>query len=109
MKRNSMKTMAAMLVATGILTVSAWASYGASEHAGAKGPPPEALEACSEKSEGTAVEMATPKGEVIKATCKMVNDNLVAVPEGGFPPPGSPPEGAGEVPQGGPAARGDRL
>jgi hypothetical protein len=40
--------------------------------------------------------MTTPRGNKIKATCKSINGQLVAVPEGG--PPGS---GNGEPPKGG--------
>jgi hypothetical protein len=56
------------------------------------GPPPEAVEACKDKSEGTVVEITTPRGDTIKATCKQIDGQLVAVPESGFrgqkvPPP----------------------
>ncbi|MES2015300.1 MAG: hypothetical protein V4484_02295 [Pseudomonadota bacterium] len=37
-----------------------------------RGPPPEALEACKGKAAGTAVEMKTPRGELVKGVCRMV-------------------------------------
>jgi hypothetical protein len=37
-----------------------------------RGPPPEALEACKGKAAGAAVEMTTPRGDVVKGTCRMV-------------------------------------
>jgi hypothetical protein len=37
-----------------------------------RGPPPEALDACKGKAAGAAVEMKTPRGDVIKGTCRMV-------------------------------------
>jgi len=49
-------------------------------------PPKEAFEACKGKSEGTAVEMTTPHG-TLKATCKKMEGQLVAVPERAPPPP----------------------
>jgi len=49
-------------------------------------PPQEAIDACKGKSEGTSVEFTTPRG-TLKGTCKSMNGQLVAVPEGGAPPP----------------------
>jgi len=36
------------------------------------GPPPEAVAACKGKPEGAAVEMKTPRGDMLKGTCRMV-------------------------------------
>ena len=49
---------------------------------GMQGPPPEAIEACEGKSEGDSVTFAGRRGDSVPATCTMVNDQLVAVPEG---------------------------
>lgn len=49
-------------------------------------PPQEAIDACNGKSEGTTVEFTSPRGTV-KGTCKSMNGQMVAVPEGGAPPP----------------------
>ena len=42
------------------------------EQAKRRGPPPEALEVCKGKAAGTAVEMTTPRGELVKGVCRMV-------------------------------------
>jgi hypothetical protein len=42
---------------------------------GGGGPPPEALEACKGKKDGDTVQMTTPRGDKMSATCR-----LVAVP-----------------------------
>lgn len=47
-----------------------------------QGPPPEAFEACEGKAEGDSVSFKGPRGESLEATCEMMNDQLVAVPEG---------------------------
>lgn len=95
MDRRTIAAMAALLALTGIVTAPVQASLATQGHPG-KGPPPEAYEACKEKSEGATVEMTTPRGDTIRAICKLINGQLVAVPEGG--PPGS---GNSEPPKGG--------
>lgn len=45
-------------------------------------PPKEAFEACVDKSEGEVVEIETPHGHQLEATCKLMEDQLVAVPKG---------------------------
>lgn len=60
---------------------------------GSMSPPAEAIEACKDMNEGAAVEIITPRGDKLKATCKHVDGQLVAVPEGGFRgPKGNPPD-----------------
>ncbi|MTV37471.1 hypothetical protein [Duganella radicis] len=51
------------------------------------GPPPEAIAACKGKAEGAKVEFKGRRGETVKGTCKKMRDLIVAVPEGGRPPP----------------------
>lgn len=51
-----------------------------------RGPPPEAFEACENKSEGDTVSITTPHGDTIDATCKLMKEQLVAVPERGRGP-----------------------
>ena len=51
-----------------------------------RGPPPEAFEACEDKSEGDTVSITTPHGDTIDATCKLMKEQLVAVPERGRGP-----------------------
>ncbi|GLS90228.1 hypothetical protein GCM10007916_12950 [Psychromonas marina] len=50
-------------------------------------PPPEAFEVCEGQSEGDSVSITSPEGDTVEATCKMMHDKLVAMPEGG---PGGP-------------------
>ena len=56
-------------------------------------PPQEAFDACKGKSEGASVEVTTPHGK-LKATCKLMECQLVAIPEGMPPPPQSGPNSA---------------
>ena len=37
-----------------------------------RGPPQEAFDACKGKKEGAAVEAPTPRGDMMKGTCRMV-------------------------------------
>jgi hypothetical protein len=75
-----------------------WAIDGPPGRGGKMGPPPEAIEACNGKTEGDAVEFTTPRGDKVKAICRQMDGQLVAVPEGDFrgpkaPPPGGPQNG----------------
>lgn len=45
-------------------------------------PPPEAFAVCEGQSEGDTVSITSPEGDVVEASCKMMHDKLVAVPEG---------------------------
>jgi len=49
-------------------------------------PPPEAIAACQGKSEGTAVQFTTPRGDTLKGVCKQFEGVLAAMPERGSPP-----------------------
>lgn len=46
-----------------------------------RGPPQEAFDACKGKKEGAAAEVASPRGDMIKGTCRMVL--IPATPPGG--------------------------
>lgn len=50
-------------------------------------PPPEAISACEGKSEGDTVSFETPRGDKLAGTCKMIEEQLVAVPANGERPP----------------------
>lgn len=94
MKRNLIGAVMSLILLFVSALVSVWAMDGPPGSGGKMGPPPETIEACKDKAEGTAVEITTPRGDKIKATCKQVNDQLVAVPEGGFRGrKGTPPNG----------------
>lgn len=56
-----------------------------------KNPPPEAIEACKGKVEGDQVSFTGRRGETLKAECKLIEDILVAVPEGMDERGGRPP------------------
>ena len=77
-----------------LVTNSVWASSGPMERDGRNKPPQEAINVCKEKSEGEAVEITTARGDTIKAFCRQINGQLVAVPEGGVPGSGNggPPD-----------------
>ena len=44
-------------------------------------PPAEAIEACADKSEGEVVTFETRHGHQLEATCKLIEEQLVAVPK----------------------------
>ena len=46
-------------------------------------PPAEAFEVCEGQSEGDTVSITSPEGDTVEATCKLMRDKLVAMPEGG--------------------------
>ncbi|MAD15643.1 MAG: hypothetical protein CL579_06130 [Alteromonadaceae bacterium] len=48
---------------------------------GERRPPPEAFEACEGQSEGDSVSVETRRGDSMSATCQMIDDTLVAVPD----------------------------
>lgn len=47
-----------------------------------QGPPPEAIKACEGKAVGDGVTFSGRRGESLKANCKEIEGQLVAVPEG---------------------------
>jgi hypothetical protein len=91
MNRQIIMTAAGLLLFIGSVSAGVWAMDGPPGRGGPMGPPPEAVEACKNKSEGTAVEFIGHRGEKIKATCKLIDGQLAAVPTDGFrslkPPP----------------------
>jgi hypothetical protein len=50
-------------------------------------PPPEAIAACKGKSEGTAIQFTTRRGDTLKGVCRQFEGVLTAMPEMGAPPP----------------------
>ncbi len=49
------------------------------------GPPPEAITACEGKSVGDTASFKGRRGETLEATCKEIDGQLVAFPEGAPP------------------------
>jgi hypothetical protein len=72
-----------------LLCASAAVANPAQQRAGEggqrQGPPPEALTACQGKTAGATVEMKTPRGDLIKGTCRMV---MIPERDGGRQEPG---------------------
>ena len=82
---NSQKIFRAINVMVVLATISAVPACASSNRGGRdgrQGPPPEAIEACEGKSEGDSVTFSGRRGDSVTATCKLVDDQLVAVPEG---------------------------
>ena len=92
MNRNGIKVIAAATAIIGLLTVSCWASNGPGERGERRGPPPEAVEACKGKREGTAVEFTNRGGEKMKGTCKQIGGQLAAMPDKPDGSAGGPPK-----------------
>ena len=70
----------------------AYGGHGGGRHL--QGPPQEAIDACTELSEGDAVQFTTPRGDAVSGTCRQIRGQMVAVPEGG-PPGGRMGKGSG--------------
>ena len=82
--KTLLKGLAVLITLLSILAVSACAQSSRSGGPGGRqqGPPPEAIEVCEGKAEGDTVSFSGRRGDTIEATCQMVDDQLVAVPEG---------------------------
>ncbi|MEE9304083.1 MAG: hypothetical protein V3U84_09890 [Thiotrichaceae bacterium] len=62
---------------------------------GHRGPPPEAIEACADKSETESCNFITPRDDKIEGTCIIPPHDraeLICAPEGGPPHHGGEPE-----------------
>ena len=93
MNKHIRKIAAVTLLLIGSASAEVWAMDGPP---GRMGPPPEAIEACKNKSEGTSVEFTGRRGEKIKATCRVIDGRLAAMPDDGFRCPKPPPPGENE-------------
>jgi len=92
MELQHMKRKAALCAFVALMPALVWASSGPPGGGDRRRPPQEAFDACNGKSEGTSVVINTPQGGTIKATCKLFDGQLVAVPDG---PPPAPRDGGG--------------
>jgi len=87
MWKNIMKKVQIICLLAAIVPNLAWSASDSQKPSGERRKPPrEAFEACKGKSEGTSVEVTTPHG-TLKATCRKMDGQLVAVPEAAPPPP----------------------
>jgi hypothetical protein len=95
MKSNDIKVIAAVAAIFALFAVSCEASNGPWERGERRGPPPEAVEACKGKSEGTAVEFTNRGGEKMKGTCRQMGGQLAAMPDNPGGAKGGPPQDQG--------------
>lgn len=87
MRKNIIKKIQILCLFAAIVPNLAWSASDSQKPPGdRRKPPKEAFEACKGKNEGTAVEVITPHGK-LKAICRKIEGQLVAVPEGAPPPP----------------------
>jgi hypothetical protein len=100
MGKMGMKAMLAVIAVTGLFQTVAWGGGGLQQgRPERRGPPPEAVEACKNSSEGDAVEVSPPRGDTIKATCKKINGQLAALPDSLPAGMGDPPKENGDAQQ----------
>ncbi|GGQ18824.1 hypothetical protein [Shewanella litoralis] len=64
-----------------LLTLSLVASAAVFANPPGGKPPQEAIDACASSSENSQVSFETPRGDTLEATCKMIDGELVAVPD----------------------------
>lgn len=76
---------AGILVLAVLIPAAAFAFGGHWGFGKSQGPPQEAIDACTDLSEGDAVQFTTPRGETVPGTCRQVRGGLIAVPDEGFP------------------------
>ncbi len=79
MKMKAIIKTAVVVMMVVMLSATAYAKRGGGRE---QGPPPEAIKACEGKQEGASVTFTGRRGESLSATCKMVDGQLVAVPQG---------------------------
>lgn len=84
-------TAGVMLACAMRLACAAPASDGPPTGSQPPGPPPEAVTACSGKTEGDVVSFTLRDGHQVSGTCQLTNGVLAARPTGG--PGGNPPPG----------------
>lgn len=85
-KKRLIKTTVMVMLLAMVSVSSACANSERGNRGGRQGPPPEAIKACEGKQEGDKVTFAGRGGESLSGTCKSINDQLAAVPEGHRPP-----------------------
>lgn len=83
---NNMKTIYPFILCAGSILFSG--NLLAQEDNQKRGhkPPQEAVTACKGKSEGDIVSFETPHGDTVEGTCKLMQEQLAAVPAKGERP-----------------------
>ncbi len=79
--KNTTINVTAILITLLLMPMTGCASDGGRDHK-RQGPPPQAIEACEGKSVGDSVTFKGRRGEALEATCKEIEGQLAAVPEG---------------------------
>lgn len=69
-----------LILTLSVVSMHALANQGKGPRHGK--PPKEAIEACENKSEGEQVSFTTKRGHELSGTCKLMEEMMVAVPEG---------------------------
>lgn len=71
------------LLAATFVALLGFSSVGCAQDGPPRGqkPPQEAYDVCADAQEGDAVTITSPEGDKVEATCKLMEDELVAVPD----------------------------
>lgn len=85
MNENGIIRSVAITAISGLFAVASWAGDGPPQRGGRPEPPPEAVEACAGKSEGTTVEFTLRDDRKVNGICREIGGRMVAMPDG--PPP----------------------
>lgn len=83
MKKNKLIKTCAILVVLTLTPIVTLACSKSDESRRPQGPPPEAIKACEGKKAGDTTTFTGRRGETLTATCKDIEGQLAAVPEGG--------------------------
>lgn len=83
MKKNKLIKTCAILVVLTLTPIVTLACSKSDESRRLQGPPPEAIKACEGKKAGDTTTFTGRRGETLTATCKDIEGQLAAVPEGG--------------------------
>lgn len=78
-----------------MMLLGATLSFAQEQRSGGKGhPPAEAISACQDKTVGSECSMSTPKGDILKGTCKNTPDNkyFICMPSNMGSHNGPPPQ-----------------
>ncbi|MEG3767877.1 hypothetical protein [Alteromonas sp. 14N.309.X.WAT.G.H12] len=71
------------VVGATLVALLSFSSLGYAQEGPPRGqkPPQEAYDVCVDAQEGDAVTITSPEGDEVEATCKLMDDDLVAVPD----------------------------
>jgi hypothetical protein len=83
MKHNKLIKICAILVIFALPSIVTIAYSKGDDSRSPQGPPPEAVKACEGKKVGDTTSFTGRQGETLTATCKNIEGQLAAVPEGG--------------------------